>query len=136
MSIVSFGGVIRTLGNPNFPDDNINIVLATATSGGLPLNPAQPVSCNPAINPMLIGCAPSSFTVYQTLLAVTNNFTRPVTLADLRFRNSANSPFYNVTPTENGTLEVRFLGDQKFKTPESYQFESRHRARFGQRFFG
>ncbi len=114
-------GVIRTLGNPNFPDDNINIVLATATSGALPLNPAVPVSCSQTVNPLLIGCSPSSFTVYRTLLAATNGFTRPVTVADLRFRNTANSPFYNLTPTENGTLEVRFLGDTNYKTPESYQ---------------
>jgi len=114
-------GVIRTLGNPAFPDDNINIVIATATSGGLPLSPQNLVSCSPAVNPQLIGCAPTSFNVYQTLLAATNGFTRPVTVADLRFRNTAASPFYNIVPTENGTLEVRFLGDQNYKTPESYQ---------------
>ena len=114
-------GVIRTLGNPAFPDDNINIVLATATSGGLPLSPQNLVSCSTATNPLLIGCAPTSFNVYQTLLAATNGFTRPVTVADLRFRNTAASPFYNLVPTENGTLEVRFLGDSKYKTPESYQ---------------
>jgi Carboxypeptidase regulatory-like domain len=114
-------GVIRTLGNPAFPDDNINIVLATATSGGLPLNPAMLVSCSTATNPLLTGCAPTSFNVYQTLLASTNGFTRPVTVADLRFRNTPNSPFYNLVPTENGTLEVLFLGDKNYKTPESYQ---------------
>ncbi len=114
-------GVIRTLGNPNFPNDNINIVLATATSGALPLNPAVPVNCSAAVNPQLIGCSPSSFTVYQTLQALTNNFSRPVTVADLRFRNTPTSPFYNLVPTENSTLEVRFLGDPNYKTPESYQ---------------
>lgn len=114
-------GVIRTLGNPSFPDDNINIVLATATSGALPLNPAMPVSCSTTVNPMLIGCAPTSFNVYQTLLAATNGFTRTITVADLRFRNTAASPFYNIVPTENSILEVRFLGDPNYKTPESYQ---------------
>lgn len=120
-------GVIRTLGNPSFPDDNINIVLATATSGGLPLNPAQfgQIDCRSGAvnttNPLLNGCAPSSFTVYQTLLAATNGFSRPVTVADLRFRNTPNSPFYNLVPSENGTLEVRFIADPEYKTPESYQ---------------
>jgi len=96
-------GVIRTLGNPNFPDDNINIVLATATSGALPLDPANPTG------PRL----PSSFAVYQRLLAVTNGFTRLVTPADLAF--------FGVVPRENSTLEVRFIGDPNYKTPESYQ---------------
>lgn len=96
-------GVIRTLGNPNFPTDNINIVLATATSGALPLDPANPAGPR----------SPTSFAVYQRLLAVTNNFTRPVTAADLAF--------FGVVPRENGTLEVRFLGDPNYKTPESYQ---------------
>ncbi len=96
-------GVIRTLGNPAFPDDNINIVLATATSGALPLDPANPTGPR----------APNSFAVYQTLLAATNGFTRTVTAADLAV--------FGIVPRENGTLEVRFLGDQKYKTPESYQ---------------
>lgn len=96
-------GVIRTLGNPAFPDDNINIVLATATSGALPLNPANPTG------PRL----PTSFQVYQRLLAVTNGFTRTATAADLAV--------FGVVPTENSTLEVRFIGDPNYKTPESYQ---------------
>ncbi|MDQ3712294.1 MAG: TonB-dependent receptor [Acidobacteriota bacterium] len=96
-------GVIRTLGNPNFPDDNINIVLATATSGALPLDPSNPTG------PRL----PSSFAVYQRLLAVTNGFMRPITPADLAF--------FGVVPRENSTLEVRFIGDPEYKTPESYQ---------------
>ncbi|MDQ3088439.1 MAG: carboxypeptidase regulatory-like domain-containing protein, partial [Acidobacteriota bacterium] len=96
-------GVIRTLGNPEFPDDNINIVLATATSGGLPLDPANPTGPR----------APTSFAVYQRLLAVTNNFTRTATAADLLF--------FGVVPRENSTLEVRFLGDPNYLTPESYQ---------------
>ncbi|CAN5660685.1 hypothetical protein BH18ACI1_BH18ACI1_04290 [soil metagenome] len=103
-------GVIRTLGNPDFPDDNINIVLATATSGGLPLNPANPTTCPVANGP---GCLPNSFAVYQRLLAVTNGFTRTPTAADLAV--------FGVVPRENSTLEVRFLGDQNYKTPESYQ---------------
>lgn len=96
-------GVIRTLGNPAFPDDNINIVLATASSGGLPLDPANPTGPR----------APTSFAVYQRLLAVTNNFTRTATAADLAV--------FGIVPRENGTLEVRFLGDPNYKTPESYQ---------------
>ncbi len=96
-------GVIRTLGNPAFPDDNINIVLATASSNGLPLDPANPTGPR----------APSSFMVYQRFLAVTNNFSRTATAADLAF--------FGIVPRENGTLEVRFLGDPKYKTPESYQ---------------
>lgn len=89
-------GVIRTLGNPAFPDDNINIVLTTATSNLIP-------GAN----------LPTSFAVYQRLLAVTNNFTRTATAADLAV--------FGVVPRENSPLEVRFLGDAKYKTPESYQ---------------
>jgi len=89
-------GVIRTLGNPRFPDDNINIVLATATSNLIP-------GAN----------LPNSFAVYQRLLAVTSGFTRTVTPADLMF--------FGIVPRENSPLEVRFLGDEKYKTPESYQ---------------
>jgi hypothetical protein len=95
-------GVIRTLGNPNFPDDNINIVLATATSNLIP-------GAN----------LPNSFTVYQTLLARTNGFTRTVTADDLIF--NINGVPTRITPRENSPLEVRFLGDEKYKTPESYQ---------------
>ncbi|MEO6589813.1 MAG: TonB-dependent receptor, partial [Pyrinomonadaceae bacterium] len=96
-------GVIRTLGNPAFPDDNINIVLATASSNGLPLDPANPTGPR----------APSSFQVYQRFLAVTNNFQRTATAADLAV--------FGIVPRENGTLEVLFLGDRNYKTPESYQ---------------
>jgi hypothetical protein len=95
-------GVIRTLGNPAFPDDNINIVLATATSNLIP-------GAN----------LPNSFTVYQTLLARTNGFTRTVTADDLIF--NINGVPTRITPRENSPLEVRFLGDEKYKTPESYQ---------------
>ena len=96
-------GVIRTLGNPEFPDDNINIVLATATSGALPRDPTNPAA----------GFLPTSFAVYQRFLAVTNNFARTPTAADLAV--------FGVVPRENSTLEVRFLGDPNYKTPESYQ---------------
>ena len=89
-------GVIRTLGNPRFPDDNINIVLATATSNLIP-------GAN----------LPSSFAVYQTLLARTNGFTRTITAADLGV--------FGIVPRENSPLEVRFTGDPNYKTPESYQ---------------
>jgi hypothetical protein len=47
------------------------------------------------------------------LLAVTNNFSRTATAADLAV--------FGLVPRENGTLEVRFLGDPNYKTPESYQ---------------
>jgi len=89
-------GVIRTLGNPRFPDDNINIVLATATSNLIP-------GAN----------LPSSFAIYQRALAVTNNFSRTITPADLLA--------FGIVPRENSPLEVRFLGDAEYKTPESYQ---------------
>ncbi|MDQ3711517.1 MAG: TonB-dependent receptor [Acidobacteriota bacterium] len=95
-------GVIRTLGNPAFPDDNINIVLATATSNLIP-------GAN----------LPNSFTVYQTLFARTNGFTRTITAADLVF--NVNGVPTRITPRENSPLEVRFLGDANYKTPESYQ---------------
>ncbi|MBC7797862.1 MAG: hypothetical protein H7Z37_13395 [Pyrinomonadaceae bacterium] len=44
---------------------------------------------------------------------MTNNFSRTATTADLAT--------LGVTPTENSTLEVRFVGDPDYKTPESYQ---------------
>ncbi len=90
-------GVIRTLGNPRFSDSNdINIVLATATSNQIP-------GAN----------LPSSFAVYQTLLARTGGFTRTITAADLAS--------FGITPRQNSALEVRFRDDPNYKTPESYQ---------------
>ena len=86
-------GVIRTLGNPNFQGDNINIVLSTA---------APP----PGL--------PSSIAIYQTLQRLTNNFSRTATVADLAT--------LGIVPRANAPLEVRFLGDPKLRTPQSYQF--------------
>ncbi len=86
-------GVIRTLGNPRFPDDNINIVLTTASTN--------------------LPGLPSSITVYRTLQALTGNFQRTATTADLAT--------LGIVPRENAPLEVRFLGDSNYKTPESYQ---------------
>jgi carboxypeptidase family protein len=71
----------------------INIVLATPTSTALGL--------------------PSSFTVYQFLLARTNNFSRTATAADLAA--------LGVVARPGGPLEVRFRLDPNYKTPESYQ---------------
>ena len=87
-------GVIRTLGNPSQQNDDINIVLTTASAGSLGV--------------------PTSIQVYQRLQALTNNFTRTATAADLAT--------LGIVPRANGTLEVRFLGDPKFRTPQSYQF--------------
>jgi hypothetical protein len=85
----------------------INIVLATATSNALGL--------------------PSSFAVYQTLQALTNNFSRPITAADVfAVAPPATGIFPGFTstrivPRSGGPLEVRFRADPNYKTPESYQ---------------
>ncbi|HEY8203470.1 MAG TPA: carboxypeptidase-like regulatory domain-containing protein [Pyrinomonadaceae bacterium] len=71
----------------------INIVLATPTSTALGL--------------------PSSYTVYQFLLASTSNFSRTATAADLAA--------LGVVARPGGPLEVRFRLDPNYKTPESYQ---------------
>ncbi len=76
-------------GNPS----DINIVLATATSGALGL--------------------PSSFAVYQRYLQLTNNFSRTVTATDLAT--------LGVTPRPGNPLEVRFREDPNYKTPTTYQ---------------
>ncbi|MDQ3754286.1 MAG: carboxypeptidase regulatory-like domain-containing protein, partial [Acidobacteriota bacterium] len=72
---------------------NIDIVLATATSGPLGL--------------------PTSFAVYQRFLQLTNNFSRTPTEADLAT--------LNVTPRPGAPLEVRFREDPNYKTPTTYQ---------------
>ncbi len=89
-------------GNPT----EINIVLATATSSALGL--------------------PTSFAVYQTLQALTNNFSRPITAADVFAVAPPPPSVFGFTPTRiiprsGGPLEVRFRADPNYKTPESYQ---------------
>ena len=74
---------------------NINIVLATATSNALGL--------------------PTSFTVYQTLLARGILGTRTITAADL-----AAAPI-NLTPRAGAPLEVRFREEPHYRSPTSYQ---------------
>lgn len=90
-------------GNPT----EINIVLATATSNALGL--------------------PSSFAVYQTLQALTNNFSRPITAADVFAVAPPTTGIFpgftstRIVPRAGGPLEVRFRADPNYKTPESYQ---------------
>jgi hypothetical protein len=74
---------------------NINIVLATATSGALGL--------------------PTSFTVYQTLLARGVIGTRPITLADI-----AAAPI-SLSPGPGRPLEVRFRLGPDYRNPTTYQ---------------
>lgn len=87
--------------------DNINIVLATATSNALGL--------------------PSSFAVYQTLQVLTNNFSRPITAADVFAVAPPTTGIFpgftstRIVPRAGGPLEVRFRADPNYKTPESYQ---------------
>lgn len=90
-------------GNPT----EINILLATATSNALGL--------------------PSSFAVYQTLQALTNFFSRPITPADVFAVAPPTTGIFpgftstRIIPRAGGPLEVRFRADPKYKTPESYQ---------------
>lgn len=85
----------------------INIVLATATSNALGL--------------------PSSFAVYQTLQALTNNFSRPITAADVFAVAPPTTGIFpgftstRIIPRSGGPLEVRFRADPDYKTPETYQ---------------
>jgi hypothetical protein len=90
-TIYSVPNVTKTLSG--FPGDPINIVLATATSGALGL--------------------PSSFAVYQTLLAQGVIGTRTITAADLLQ--------FGVVPRPNAPLEVRFRAEPRYETPETYQ---------------
>lgn len=73
----------------------INIVLATATSNALGL--------------------PTSFTVYQTLLARGILGTRQITAADIA------GPPINITPRPGAPLEVRFRLDPDYQNPVTYQ---------------
>lgn len=88
-------------------DDVIYIVLATATSNAFGL--------------------PSSFAVYQTALARTNGFTRPITLDDIR---AVPAPTTGVLPIFRPTtidarpgapLEVRFRHTPNYRPPATYQ---------------
>ncbi len=73
--------------------DNINIVLATATSGALGL--------------------PTSFAVYQSLLARGILSQRAITLADV-------APL-NINPRPGAPLEVRFRLGPDYRNPTTYQ---------------
>jgi outer membrane receptor protein involved in Fe transport len=90
-TIYSVPNVTKTLSG--FPDDPINIVLATATSTALGL--------------------PSSFAIYQTLLAQGVIGRRPITAADLAQ--------FGVTPRPGAPLEVRFRIADDYETPMTYQ---------------
>lgn len=90
-TIYSVPNVTKTLSG--FPGDPINIVLATATSGALGL--------------------PSSFAVYQTLLAQGIIGNRTITAADLLQ--------FGVTPRPGAPLEVRFRVEPNYETPMTYQ---------------
>ncbi|HEV2826239.1 MAG TPA: carboxypeptidase regulatory-like domain-containing protein [Pyrinomonadaceae bacterium] len=90
-TIYSVPNVTKTLSG--IPDDNINIVLATATSAALGV--------------------PSSFTIYQTLLAQGVIGTRTITAADLTQ--------FGITPRPGAPLEVRFRAEPNYETPTTYQ---------------
>ncbi len=74
---------------------NINIVLATATSNALGL--------------------PTSFAIYQTLLARGVLGTRPIAASDL-----AGAPI-NLVPRAGAPLEVRFRAEPNYQNPTTYQ---------------
>lgn len=90
-TIYSVPNVTKTLSG--FPGDPINIVLATATSAPLGV--------------------PSSFAIYQTLLAqgVIGNSTI----------SAANLTQFGITPRPNAPLEVRFRAEPDYETPTTYQ---------------
>ena len=90
-TIYSVANVTKTLSG--IPGDNINIVLSTATSAGLGV--------------------PSSFTIYQTLLAQGVIGNRTITAADLTQ--------FGITPRPGATLEVRFRAEPNYETPTTYQ---------------
>ncbi len=87
----SVPNVTKTLSG--LPGDPINIVLATATSSALGL--------------------PTSFAIYQTLLAQGVIGTRSITAADL--------VQFGVTPRPGAPLEVRFRIAPDYETPTTYQ---------------
>ncbi|HEY0407494.1 MAG TPA: carboxypeptidase regulatory-like domain-containing protein [Pyrinomonadaceae bacterium] len=90
-TIYSVPNVTKTLSG--FAGDPINIVLATATSAPLGV--------------------PSSFAIYQTLLAqgVIGNSTI----------TAANLTQFGITPRPNAPLEVRFRAEPHYETPTTYQ---------------
>lgn len=90
-TIYSVPNVTKTLSG--IPDDNINIVLSTATSAALGV--------------------PSSFTIYQTLLAQGVIGTRTITAADL--------VQFGIIPRPGAPLEVRFRAEPNYETPTTYQ---------------
>ncbi|HYO90338.1 MAG TPA: hypothetical protein VEQ40_01825, partial [Pyrinomonadaceae bacterium] len=90
-TIYSVPNVTKTLSG--FPGDPINIVLATATSGALGL--------------------PTSFAVYQTLLAQGVLGTRTIQASDLAQ--------FGVVPRPGAPLEVRFRTAPDYETPTTYQ---------------
>ncbi len=90
-TIYSVANVTKTLSG--FPDDPINIVLATATSAPLGV--------------------PTSFVVYQTLLAQGVIGNRTITAADLAQ--------LGITPRPGAPLEVRFRAEPNYETPTTYQ---------------
>ncbi|MBD0369698.1 MAG: TonB-dependent receptor [Pyrinomonadaceae bacterium] len=90
-TIYSVPNVTKTLSG--FPGDPINIVLATATSAALGL--------------------PSSFAVYQTLLAQGVIGNRTIVASDLLQ--------FGVTPRPGAPLEVRFRATPDYETPTTYQ---------------
>jgi hypothetical protein len=94
--------VVNELGGFGTPSD-INIVLATATSGALPQDPTNPTG------PRL----PTSFAVYQSLLARGILGNRTIVAADL-------APF-GIVPGPGRALEVRFRREPNYENPYTQQ---------------
>lgn len=82
---------------------NINIVLATATSNALPIDPANPTGPR----------APTSIAIFQTLVAQGVIGTRTITAADLAQ--------FGVVPGPGKTLEVRFRAEPNYENPYTQQ---------------
>jgi hypothetical protein len=97
--IVNVVNELNSTGDPS----NINIVLATATSNALPINPADPLGPR----------APSSIQVYQTLLGQGIIGSRVITAADLAQ--------FGVVPGPGATLEVRFRLGPNYHNPYTQQ---------------
>ena len=97
--IVNVVNELSSIGDPS----NINIVLATATSNALPLSPANPTGPR----------APSSFQIYQTLLAQGVIGNRTITLADIQQ--------FGLAPGPGATLEVRFRVGPNYENPYTQQ---------------
>jgi carboxypeptidase family protein len=97
--IVNVVNELSSTGDPS----NINIVLATATSNALPLDPANPLGPR----------APTSFQIYQTLLAQGVIGARTIAVSDLAQ--------FGLVPGPNRTLEVRFRVGPNFENPYTQQ---------------